>query len=247
MAGFHFSIDDVFDCLVELSERGSPAEAQPVLAFCRALAEKGALTDLYCFRRGPGPDGAIWRLDDLSPEACDSLRRLEGVRFGPHAEDYATAPHAQTLDEQTRTFEGLFRALGRFAGEEQRARWLRLHYFSECHEIAPLWQAHGVEALLTTDKPAIAYRLPPPERETLARQGSVMVGGLRFIRSHLRLETFAAEAADPPRFLARVDAALETHGFVTLFTHEIDLADARVRALALASIRHLVARGATAL
>ena len=247
MAGFHVSVDDVFDCLIELSDRGIAAEAQPVLGFCRQLANEGARPDLYLFRSGLTADGAPRCLDDLTDAARDQLRRLGGVRFGPHAEDYATAPHAQEIVDQMRTMQGLFAAIDRFADAEQRARWLRLHYFSECFELAPLWKAEGVEALLTTDRPAIAWRLPAAERETLRATGMVIYDGVRFVRSHLRLENFVDEAADPPRFLARIDAAVAEHGFVTLFTHEVDLADARVRTLALASVRHLVAMGATAL
>lgn len=247
LVGFHFSIDDVLDCLIELADRGLPPERQPVLAFCQALADEGAVTDLYLFRSAAGAAGRLRRLDEIGGAAAERLRGLQGVRFGPHAEDYATAPHAQPLEAQRQTMQGLFAAIDRFAAPGQRARWLRLHYFSECYELAPLWRAQGVEALLATDKPAIAYRLPELEKETLRLRGSVDFGGIAFRRSHLRLESFAGEAADPPRFLARIDAALAEHGFVALFTHEIDIADPRVRMLAIASVRHLRAIGADAI
>jgi hypothetical protein len=63
------------------------------------------------------------------------------------------------------------------------------------------------------------------------------------VRSHLRLETFRDEAADPARFCDRIDAALDRHGLVTLFTHEIELDDPRVRSLAQAALAHLARRG----
>lgn len=243
LASFHISIDDVFDCLIDIVDRGQSVARQPVLGFCEALAAEGAPVDLYVFRSAI-VGGRLRRLDEVGPAAAERLAAVPGIRFGPHAEDYATAPHAQPLDAQRETMAGLFAAIGRFASARQRSRWLRLHYFSECYELAPLWRSNGVEALFTTDKPAIAYRLPEEARESLRLRGAVDFGGIGFRRSHLRLESFADEAADLPRFLARIDAALADHGFVTLFTHEVDIADPRVRTLALASVRHLVGMGA---
>ena len=40
-----------------------------------------------------------------------------------------------------------------------------------------------------------------------------------------------------------IDAFLDANGFVSLFTHENEIADPRVRALATASVRHLTRRG----
>lgn len=247
MAGFHFSIDDVFGGLIDLSDADVSPARLPLFAFTEALAAEGAVTDLYLFRSGPDRDGRIRRLDEVSEGAARRLRGLAGVRFGPHAENYATAPHAQPIAAQRRTMAGLFSAIGRLSRAGQRSRWLRLHYFSECYELAPLWHAHGVEALLATDKPALAYRLPAAARAELGLTGRTSFAGIDFVRSHLRLESFAAEAGDPPRFLARIDQALASHGFATLFTHEVELADPRVRGLAIAAVRHLAARGAPAL
>ncbi len=242
-AGFHFSVDDVFTSLIELSERRLAPDKQPFLAFCRDLVDIGAIVDLYLFRQARQPDGKVWKLDAVSDEAAATLSHLEGIRFGPHAEDYATPPHIQSLDDQTGTMQGLFAEIARLSTPRQRARWLRLHYFSECFELASLWHGHGVDALLTTDKPALSHRMGAAAIAALQDRGHVDFGGMTMIRSHLRIETFAEEAADPPRFLDRIDAFLDAHGFVSLFTHENEIADPRVRALATASVRHLTRRG----
>ena len=39
-------------------------------------------------------------------------------------------------------------AIAHFVGPRQASRWVRLHYFSECFELAPFWRDKGVEALL---------------------------------------------------------------------------------------------------
>lgn len=247
---YHFSVDDVFDSLLRLSDWELDVTGDPVLALCRELGLEGCVTDLYLFRRMQGADGRWRRLDEITERAGEALAACPDLRFGPHAEDYATAPHAQAPAALRDTVEGLLEAIARFAPPAARARWLRLHYFSECFELAPLLASHGVKALLTTDKPAVAYRLDDAHRRVLAATGraDLVVEGapLAMIRSHLRLESFVAEADDAPRFQARIDAALDMHGFVTLFTHEVDLADARVRRLARTAVAHLLRRGVPA-
>ncbi len=246
--GFHLSVDDVLESLLMLSDWRLGVDAQPFLAFCAQLASEGAITDLYLFRRMHGIDGRVRSLDEVvNPLVIEALAKLAGVRFGPHAEDYATAPHAQALDRQAATMHGLFEVISRLASPEARARWVRLHYFSECFELAPLFREHGVEALLTTDKPVLTWRMGPRQAGELARLGRTEANGLAMIRSHLRLENFVDEANDPARFMARIDKAFDSHGFVTLFTHEMDVADARVRTLALESVKHFARRGIPAI
>ena len=246
--GYHFSIDDVFDSLLMVSDWRVRPHAQPFFAFCAEIAAEGAVTDLYLFRSSRGMDGRTRRLDEAAtPATADAFSNFRGVRFGPHAEDYATAPHAQTLEAQTATMSGLFDTIARFTMPESRSRWVRLHYFSECFEIAPVFLAVGVEALLTTDKPALTYRMDPEAAKNLRLKGRTEINNLAMIRSHLRLENHVIEARDPARFHARIDEALDMHGFVTLFTHEIDMADERVRTLAHSSVRHLARCGIPAI
>ena len=89
--------------------------------------------------------------------------------------------------------QGLFAEIARLSTPRQRARWLRLHYFSECFELASLWHGHGVDALLTTDKPALSHRMDAAAIAALQDRGHVDFGGMTMIRSHLRIETFAEE------------------------------------------------------
>lgn len=240
---FHISVDDVFDSLLDVSDWQLTPRRHPFFGFCGELVSQGAMVDLYAFGQAFRPDGRMRRLDELTDTAAAALKDLPGIRFGPHALDYATAPHAQPVDALAATMTALLAQISRFSTPEQRARWIRLHYFSECFELAPLWREAGIEALLTTDKDAVTYRLTGKAAEELRTHGRTDLGEIAMIRSHLRLENFVAEAADPPRFLDRIDAMLERFGFVTLFTHEDDIADHRVRTLAMAGVNHLIRRG----
>src|SRR5262249_62274415 len=97
--------------------------------------------------------------------AC--LRARPSLRLGPPASNPQTPPHRQTLAELKATLERLFDVFDHLGGPTARSRWVRLHEFSEAYEAAPVLRAYGIEALFTTDKPAIAWRLPPAERDVL--------------------------------------------------------------------------------
>lgn len=243
---YHLSIDDVFGAVMQLSDWDLSIPDQPMLAFLARLArDHGAVTDLYLFERLTAPDGRVRDLGEVRPEAAERLSGTPALRYGPHARDYATPPHAQTPDELAQDMERLCAKIARFAPAERRSAWVRLHYFSEAWEAAEVWRRHGVEALMTTDRPAVAYRLGAAERAALSACGRAEHEGVGFITSHLRFERHLDDADDPARFSARIDAALDRHGFVTLFTHEIDLDDPRTRRLMEHAVGYLSSRGVT--
>jgi hypothetical protein len=244
MRRFHLSVDDVFGAVMQLSDWGLPVAGQPMLAFLDRLhRETGAVTDLYLFAAAVLADGRRRRLDELTEAAAATLGAAPAFRWGPHARDYATAPHAQPAEEARADFAALLAGIGRIAPPARRSDWVRLHYFSELYELADLWSAHGITALMTTDRPAVAWRLPAAARAELAASGQTRHAGCGFVASHLRVEFFAAEAADPARFCARMDAALDRHGFVSVFTHEAELDDPRIRRLLAAACDHAARRG----
>lgn len=242
MRRFHFSVDDVFGALTQLSDWDLAITDQPMLGFLARLhGETGVQSALYCFLEGIEPDGRKRHLGELTEATCTRLAAAEAFHWGPHAQDYATAPHAQTVSDAEATFRALDAALARFAPAGRRADWVRLHYFSELYELAPIWAEQGVTALLTTDKPAVAWRLPEAGKAELAATGRTRHDGMGFVTSHLRLEAFRGEAAD--RFCARIDAAVDRHGFCTLFTHETDLDAPDLRALLAAACGHAARTG----
>lgn len=240
---YHFSVDDVFDSLAGPMDGGQGLPDQPVIRFLLDLAQAyGTETDLYVFLRDPSDKGgrSLW---DLPDAACAELDGLDGVRFGPHGLDAEVPPYAQSLEDQERMIGEISSALARFCRPEKLCRWVRLHYFSECYEIAPVLRARGVEALLMTDKPAITYRLGERHKAALADKGWTTENGLYFIRSHMRFESCVAEGLTAAEVCRRVEEIIACFGFVVLFTHEIDLLDPRVRDLAEACIASLTSAG----
>lgn len=241
---YHFSVDDVFPSLFAPAETKQAVADQPAIRFLLDLTQSyGTQTDLYVFLRDPPGDQArdLSRVPDF---VCTQVSRLEGLRFGPHGRDYISPPHAETFARQEATLRELYAAIGRFCDSSNLSRWVRLHYFSECHEMAPVFLEHGASALLLTDKPAITYRLDEARKADLIEKGWTTKDGLAFIRSHLRFETCVAEGLSIPQVCARAEKIIETTGFVVLFTHEVDLADPRVREMASACLKTLTEGGA---
>ena len=228
---FHLSVDDVFADLVTASDHGRALAADKMIgALDRLNAEFGTSVDLYLFAESE-LDGQQRRLEELSTAVVADLRARPWLRLGPHAANPQTPPHRQTLAELEATLERLFDIVDHLGGATARSRWVRLHEFSEAYEAAPVLRAYGIEALFTTDKPAIAWRLPPAEREVLRTKGRVHFRGIDFARSHFRAERLVAEGIDRPSLLERAREIVDAHGFLAIFTHEICFNDPRVAAM----------------
>ena len=239
--GYHFSVDDFFASLVNPPETGSAIADRPIFRFILDLAQShGTITHLYVLLRDTKGSGS---LHDLSDFTCKQLSEFGELRFGPHGQDYVSAPHAQTLIEQEKTFIDLYRAIGRFCQASRFSRWVRLHYFSESYDLAPLFLERRVSALLLTDKPIVTYRLDGLHKEALIEKGWTEKNGLALIRSHLRFERCVAEGLSISEVCAHAANIVDRYGFVVLFTHEVDLANPRVREMVRACIGSLATAG----
>ena len=243
-AEFHFSVDDVFDAFVEVSDRRLPLFEHPFFAFLKRLHDDfGVSVDLYLFYRKT-VDGRRRTLDEVAASIGDALRDHQWLRLGPHALDYDTPPYAQTPPERQRAFDAIYAQLDRFAAGGGRSKWLRLHFFSEAYENGPYFRTRDVEALLTTDKPVVSYRLADPERRRLEERGRIDYGGITLIRSHFRMEGLADAGLEAEAVARALDAILDRYGVAVLLTHESLLDRPEVRQMTVTALRHLTARNA---
>jgi hypothetical protein len=224
---FHLSVDDVFEGLVTASDRGDALATDAMIgALDRLHAEFGMPVDLYLFAESR-LHGLRRSLDELSAAVAADLRARPWLRLGPHAANPETPPHAQAIPDLDATLRRLFAIIERLAGPAARSSWVRLHEFSEAYETAPILAAHGVEALLTTDKPVVSWRLPSAERELLGRRGRVRFRDIEFVRSHLRVEKLVADGVDRAELPDRLRSIVDAHGFLAIFTHETCFNDPR--------------------
>ena len=167
---------------------------------------------------------------------CVTLRNDSAVNFKKRSgcdwalmPSYDVPPHRQAPAEQIETFDETYREIERFAGPGKTTGFVRLHFFSETYEVASYFLRMGVHTLMLTDKPAVAYRLDEIKRGQLAGNGSLKHEGLCLLQSHFRMENFVSEDVDDSR-CAVYRSTVARRGYVSLFTHEIDLTRAEVLA-----------------
>jgi hypothetical protein len=239
----HLSVDDVLGSALEAGARPERFFEQPLFSFLRQLHEGwGARLDLYLFLEGD-VGGARRRLSEVPASVRAELEPLEWLRFGPHARDYQTPPYAQPIDDQIQVFEELYAEIDRLAGPSRRSPWVRLHSFSESLGIASYWRQQGVSTLLLTDRPVVSYHLAEDTRDRLAARGRVELDGLSLVRSHERLEFLARAGLSEAALRRRLDAHVERHGGLVVFSHEQDLGSEPVRQMARLVLDHAVASG----
>lgn len=241
----HFSVDDVFESLVRVSDRGAGLFEDPFFAFLEELHRRWRIhVDLYLFFRQE-IDGRIRTLEDVSSSLARDFRKAPWLRLGPHALDYDHPPYAQSHDRQQAVYDAIYAQVDRFAGAGSRARWVRLHYFTEAFGMADYWRRNGVSTLLLTDKPAGSYHLPDAVRDRLLQDGRVEFGGISLRRSHERIENLAREAPSDEALAARLQAHADRHGALVLFSHEVDLGGESVRQTCRRCLEHARALGFT--
>ncbi len=243
---YHFSVDDVLDCLLSLTPNTrSLSECELINYFRELHNEFGAQVDFYTFLQHPQhaatrrqPNGqsngddakpSPTSLTDLPASLAPLFRKLPWLRLGPHALDRDTPPHAQSLKDQANFLEDTYREIVRFASSNSVSPWVRLHYFSECYEQAPVLNRFGTRGLFTTDKPAISYRLPNPQVEQLRKQGRTSYNELDFMRSHVRVENLADHTLTDRALWAELEGLTDHAECAVIFTHEYELVRPEVR------------------
>lgn len=226
---YHFSIDDVFNCLFEVSRAPELILEHHFFRFLQQLHEDyHARVNLYAFLSGADQYQGK-NLGDVSSQLKEYFQQAPWLLFGPHAINRATPPHAQPLAEQLDFCQATYRQLERFAGAAAFSTWVRFHYFSECYELAELLKKQRVAAILTTDKSVACYRLPPPQKAQLQRQGTTYYNGIEFVRSHIRVEDVVAALKSDDSLDDELSRRLGNADCAVIFTHEYELDRPEVR------------------
>ena len=155
---YHFSVDDVFDSLIEITRNEAPLFSHPFFALMKEFHDEcGAQVDLELFWERE-IDGVLYTLSDVRDLTEEIHASGSWLRFGPHAHSYMLAPFEQTPDEQMAVFDKIYEQISRFAGKELYAQWVRLHYYSESYELADYFSKYGVTALFSTDREVGSHR-----------------------------------------------------------------------------------------
>lgn len=261
---YHFSVDDVFASLIEISDKKINVFDHPFFAFLKELHDEfGTNVDLYLFYQSE-IDGKLRTLQEVSSGLKKAFEQNPWIRFGPHALDYATRPYNQSSDEQKETFSKIFFEINRFTGKKNRSVWVRLHYFSESFELAKFFKEHGVEVLFTTDKPVASWRIDGLRKSELLETGLTEYKGMKFARTHFRLEYFSTKGVSldeqvnahiKREYVARshdqiedeLEKFLQSTSSVFFFGHEISFTFRPIKENTKEIIRHLNRKGVASL
>jgi hypothetical protein len=220
---YHFSIDDVIDSLIEVSNSSEDFFSHRFFKFLDSIHEKYETNvDLYCFYQKKIGNKLV-TLNDVSDKFKQILINNYWLHFGPHALDYESAPYAQTLDKQIQAFDLTYNEIERFSGNVSKCEFVRLHFFSESFELSDYFQEKKTHSLFTTDKLVIAHRLNDDIKSKLRIHGYANFNNIRFIRSHFRIENLIEQNLTYEEISDLLAYNLSNHGFVTFFTHEREI------------------------
>ena len=226
---FHFSIDDVIDSLIEVSNSSDDFFSNSFFKFLDTMHSKyNVKIDLYCFYQKNILNNSI-TLNELSNRHKEIFVKNNWLRLGPHALDAETAPYSQLPDEQIQVFDSIYREIERFSGSSSKSKLVRLHFFSESYELSNYFYTKNVHSLFTTDKPAISHRMNEKVKFELNKFGHTVYNEICFVRSHFRIETLVEQNLSHDDIVNLLEHYLSNFGFVTFFSHEYELTRPEVR------------------
>jgi hypothetical protein len=226
---YHFSIDDVIDSLIEVSNFSNNLFSQHFFKFLYSIHQRyNTNVDLYCFYQKNTSDKSI-TLNDISNNHKEIFSKNPWLRFGPHALDTETAPYSQTSEQQIRVFNLIYNEIERFTGITSKCELIRLHFFTESYELADYFHTKNVHSLFTTDKPVISHRMNDTVKSELKNLGYATFNGIYFVRSHFRIETLVEQNFSNKEIEDLLEHFLSTYGFVIFLTHEYELIRSEIK------------------
>ncbi|MEZ4103683.1 MAG: hypothetical protein R3B60_00125 [Candidatus Paceibacterota bacterium] len=226
---YHFSVDDVFDSLIDLTIKKTPLFDNPFFALMKEIHDEyGAQIDLELFYE-KDIDGVLYTLKDVRDLRGELAKDGNWLRFGPHAKNYMTAPFEQTPEEQELVFDKIYNEIDRFAGREYYAKWIRLHYYSESYELASYFKKKDITALFTTDREIGSHRMCEKTAKFLLELGHASYQDVDFIRTQYRIEVFTNSRYSEEDLRAIFLDSLKKYGYIIVYSHEYEFARSEVR------------------
>jgi hypothetical protein len=224
---YHFSIDDVFEELLEISDADGKLFDSPFFLFLKEMHEKyGTHSSLYLFYE-KNIDGKFRSLKEIKSFSKE-LVSIDWLHFAPHAKNFETPPFEQSVDEFNLVCENIYYEIDRIFGKKN-ASMVRLHFYSEIYELADYFSSKKVVALYTTDRDVGAYRLPNVNAQELLLISYTLFNNIFFIRTHFRLEDITSKRFSDSDIFEMFDQYFKQYGFITIYSHEYELRRSEVR------------------
>ncbi len=215
----HFSVDDVFNSLIEVTDKNIKLKDHWFFSQFYKLWKKYKIsTGLYLFYEGR-VKGKLRNLQEV--KSIKNEMRNNWLFFGPHAYNFESPPHKFSPNIQKKHLSKVYKEIRRFTGNKCLTKKVRLHEYSESFELKKFFQKHNTTNLFTTDKSVGAHRLPKKNKKELLNFGKTTYKKLNFIRTDLRIELLAKSNKFSRE--KKIFEILKNRDFLTFYSHENEL------------------------
>ena len=217
---FHFSVDDVFESLIEVSDKKIPLSKHWFFKILYKLWKKYKIrTAVYLFyqKKINGKLRTLKEIRDIKNQLKEGW-----LYFNIHGLDYDTPPYSQKPSEQKKTFLKIHNQIIRFAGKKNLSSFVRLHYYSESFELKNFYKQKNIYGLFVTDREVGSYRLPKKNSNELILKGITKSKGVYFIRTDYRVE-FLSKIKNTSTIKKNFNDNFKKNRKIIIYTHENEL------------------------
>ena len=223
---FHFSVDDVFESLIEISDSKIKLIDHWFFSQLYFLWKKFNIKSaVYLFY-----EGKILNKKRSLKEVRNLKRELNGnwLYFGPHALNHYSPPHKYKTKVQKEHFQKIYSEINRFAGQKYMAKKIRLHEYSESYELVNFFKKYNVNTLFTTDKNVGSHRMPLHKRSELINIGNTNYKNMHFIRTDFRVENLKNDINHNQIIFNQF---FKNRKFITIYSHEYEMKKSKIKKL----------------
>jgi len=215
----HFSIDDVFNSLVEISEKKIPLKKHYFFKELYKIWKKYKIkTGLNVFFENTinNKSKSLKNVRKMSKELSENW-----IYFNFHALKPSLPPYKQKTDDQKKTFEKITNEIKRFAGKKYLSKYVRLHHYSESFELSNFFKKYKIKGVFTTDRKIGSHRMPKKNSNELLHQGKTIYNNIHFYRTDLRIE-WLANSKNDKILKHRIRKVLNKKNRIIIYSHEYE-------------------------
>ena len=222
---FHFSVDDVIKSLIEITDKKIKIKDHWFFSILYKIHKKYNLKiSLYLFyaEKINGKTRYLSEIRNLKKELNGNW-----LYFGAHSHSYKKPLHSQSIINQKKHINIIYKEIIRFAGKNLLASKVRFHEYSECYEISDLLKKYKIKALFSTDKKIGSHRLNNNHKKKLLLNGKTRFKNLNFIRTDFRVENMIKQ--NQKTNINNLNNIAKKRNFLSIYTHEYELEKKKIR------------------
>lgn len=215
---FHFSVDDVFESLIDITDNKIPIKKHYFFKVLYKLWKKYKIkTGLHVFYQAK----IKGKLRTLKEIKVIKKEIKEGwIYFGAHGLDVRTPPYLQKPTTQKKIINNIYKEIYRFAGKRFLCKKIRLHHYSESYEISNFLRNKKINTLFSTDRKVGAHKIPKNLAMQLLKEGVLIYNKLEFIRTDYRIEFLTKKTV--AEMINKFYETLKNKRFIVIYSHEYE-------------------------